>query len=219
MNEKQLTENEKKAIEGYRDTTNKHLQEFDKMMSEEANMDKELRIVGADGKEFFITTAQLKNLSAQKSVNRKVLVKVKHIKSTDISSNHVILRYFDVKEGVWKSESKLGGEDKFVPEFYKDHYRFLLTQTNMVFYCLIEDLDEIVELLEQDKGKVKKIEDTRNQAIDKFINKVEKKADKKDDTNKKQVSSQEEVLKKVDKNDEKKDNITDDDLNEKSSGK
>ena len=96
MAEKQLTENEKKAIEGYRDTTNKHLQEFDKMMSEEANMDKELRIVGADGKEFFITTAQLKNLSAQKSVNRKVLVKVKHIKSTDISlPNNIYITKID----------------------------------------------------------------------------------------------------------------------------
>ena len=200
-NEK-LTENEKKAIEGYKDTANKHLQEFDKFMSDEAKRDKELKITDTEGREYIITTAQLQNLTAQKSVNRKVSVKVKHIKSTDISSNHVILRYFDVKEGIWKSESKLGGEDKFIPEFYKDHYRFLLTQTNMVFYCLIEDLDEIVELLKQDEGKIKKVEDTRNQAIDKFVKKIEKK----------ETTSANSGSKKIDKSNEKKDNITDEDL-------
>lgn len=200
-NEK-LTENEKKAIEGYKDTANKHLQEFDKFMSDESKKDKELQITDTEGKKYVITTAQLQNLTAQKSVNRKVSVKVKHIKSTDISSNHVILRYFDVKEGIWKSESKLGGEDKFIPEFYKDHYRFLLTQTNMVFYCLIEDLDEIVELLKQDEGKIKKVEDTRNQAIDKFVKKIEKK----------ETTSVNSGSKKIDKSNEKKDNITDEDL-------
>ena len=204
-NEK-LTENEKKAIEGYKDTTNKHLQEFDKMMSEEAKRDKELRIIDSEGKEYFLSTSQLQNLTAQKAVNRKVIVKVKHIKSTDISSNHVILRYFDVKEGNWKSEQRLGGEDKFMPEMYKDHYRFLLTQTNMVFYCLIDDLDDIVKLLKEDEGVVKKIEDTRNQAIDKFISKVEVRKEEVA-TSAKNAQVPKATNKKIDKSEEKKDNI------------
>lgn len=212
-NEK-LTENEKKAIENYKEDRNKQLAEFDRMMYEESGREKELMITDSEGKKYTITTAQLHNLTAQKAINRDVLVKVKHIKSTDISSDHVILRYFDAKEGVWKSEKRLGEQDRFVPEIYKEHYRFLLTQTNMVFYCLLKDLEKIVKLLKEDEVVVKKVEDTRNQVIDKFISDVVgipavKKEDKQEDE--KKVATN---LKKVANNTKNSNNedITDDDL-------
>lgn len=186
--------NEEKIIDSYKNNSEKMLIDFDKMMEEVSKQDKILRIKDDSGKEYEISTSQLNNLTAQKSVRNKVLVKVKHIKSSDNSSEHVILRYYDQKNGEYKSEERLGGSDSFIPEFYRDHYSSLLQQQNMVFYCLIDDLKEIKQMLKEDQQKVKQKEASRNEAIGDFLSGFEVKKD--------------EEIKKVDNIELKNDNIT-----------
>lgn len=186
--------NEEKIIDSYKNNSEKMLIDFDKMMEEVSKQDKILRIKDDSGKEYEISTSQLNNLTAQKSVRNKVLVKVKHIKSSDNSSEHVILRYYDQKNGEYKSEERLGGSDSFIPEFYREHYSSLLQQQNMVFYCLIDDLKEIKQMLKEDQQKVKQKETSRNEAIGDFLSGFEVKKD--------------EEIKKVDNIELKNDNIT-----------
>lgn len=165
--------NKKDGIASYKSETEKNLKDFDKMMEEAAKQDKVLVIHDQDGGKYEILTSQLRNLSAQKSVNNKVLVKVKHIKSSDVNSNHLVLRYYDQKKGEFRSEDKLGGEDVFMPQFYRDHYSSLMSQPNMVFYCLFEDLKDIKEMLKQDQEIIKKKDLSRNDAIGDFLTGLE----------------------------------------------
>lgn len=194
--------NDIKQLDNYRNNAEKNLKDFDAMMEEVSKKDKVLRIKDDEGKEYEILTSQLNNLNAQKSVRNKVHVKVKHIKSSDNSSEHVILRYYDIQKGEYRSEERLGGSDSFIPEFYREHYSSLLQQQNMVFYCLVDDLREIKQMLKEDQQKVKQKETTRNEAIGDFLSGIEQK---------KEVESQ--PVKNIDKVEPKNNNITKDELN------
>ena len=60
-----------------------------------------------------------------------------------------------------------------MPQFYREHYSSLMSQPNMVFYCLFEDLKDIKEMLKQDQEIIKKKDLSRNDAIGDFLTGLE----------------------------------------------
>lgn len=140
-----------------------------------------------DGTNVEIPAASLQNMGARDYVNHTVLIRAKKYDKMieNIDSEEVILRFYDIKDGKWKSPDNLGmkGLDILIPLFYRDLYSGIYTLTNMVFYAKKQHLGLIQQMLLKDREEIKRIEDSKKEALLEFTKGlIEEKPEVKEET-------------------------------------